>query len=257
MWTSRQAQIIPGLLGPTSEATDINSLGEITGWMGTAGIFGASHGFLWQAGRVIDIGISPGASSTHPTAINNNQQIVGDNWYLQKEPKLDLTKRAFSWSAGNFTELPLLDGYQNCLALDVSDAGLIVGHCDGEGLTIKAVLWHNGVVYDLYELIPNEKNIDSLWTAWAINNEGVIAVRGLVGEVSHTQAVLIVLTPIYPAIGDLNCDEVVNAIDLANLLSQWGPGDNLSADCNADGAVDAFDLANLLANWGPAKKGGD
>jgi hypothetical protein len=46
---------------------------------------------------------------------------------------------------------------------------------------------------------------------------------------------------------DLNGDGVVNAADLAILLSQWGgPG---SADFNGDGEVNASDLAVLLAAW--------
>lgn len=47
---------------------------------------------------------------------------------------------------------------------------------------------------------------------------------------------------------DLNGDGVVNAIDLAELLAQWGtPG---SADFDGDGAVNAPDLAALLGAWG-------
>jgi hypothetical protein len=46
---------------------------------------------------------------------------------------------------------------------------------------------------------------------------------------------------------DLNNDGVVNAADLATLLSQWGgPG---TADFNNSGTVDAADLASLLGAW--------
>jgi len=47
---------------------------------------------------------------------------------------------------------------------------------------------------------------------------------------------------------DLNGDQIVNALDLAILLSQWGnPG---SADLNSSGSVDGPDLAQLLGAWG-------
>ncbi len=51
-----------------------------------------------------------------------------------------------------------------------------------------------------------------------------------------------------PRPGDINGDGMVNAIDLAILLAQWGgPG---SADINLSGLVDGLDLAILLGNWG-------
>lgn len=51
-----------------------------------------------------------------------------------------------------------------------------------------------------------------------------------------------------PRPGDINGDGIVNAIDLASLLAQWGgPG---SADINSSGVVDGLDLAILLSNWG-------
>jgi predicted outer membrane repeat protein len=52
---------------------------------------------------------------------------------------------------------------------------------------------------------------------------------------------------------DLTGDGVINAIDLATLLAQWGECDDQStcclADFDLDGVVDSFDLATLLASW--------
>jgi hypothetical protein len=48
---------------------------------------------------------------------------------------------------------------------------------------------------------------------------------------------------------DINRDGVVNAQDLAALLSAWGTS-NAAADFNADGIVNAQDLARLLSAWG-------
>ncbi len=52
--------------------------------------------------------------------------------------------------------------------------------------------------------------------------------------------------------GDINADCIVNAADLGELLSQWGPCGKgaCSADLDADGEVGASDLATLLSNWG-------
>lgn len=49
---------------------------------------------------------------------------------------------------------------------------------------------------------------------------------------------------------DLNGDGLVNAADLAQLLSAWGSADP-SADFNHDGVVNSADLATLLVSWRP------
>lgn len=48
--------------------------------------------------------------------------------------------------------------------------------------------------------------------------------------------------------GDLNRDQTVNAIDLAELLSAFGLVNPLM-DINGNGLVDAADLATVLSNW--------
>jgi hypothetical protein len=55
------------------------------------------------------------------------------------------------------------------------------------------------------------------------------------------------------ALGDLNCDGVVNVSDLLILLGAWGTcaePNNCLADLNDDGIVNVSDLLILLANWG-------
>ncbi len=48
--------------------------------------------------------------------------------------------------------------------------------------------------------------------------------------------------------GDVVIDGVVDALDLAELIGQWGTGD-ASADLTGDYQVNAQDLAELLGNW--------
>jgi len=55
---------------------------------------------------------------------------------------------------------------------------------------------------------------------------------------------------------DLNGDGIVNGVDLATLLTNWGPCPAPPAECPADisgsgdGIVNGADLATLLTNWG-------
>lgn len=52
-----------------------------------------------------------------------------------------------------------------------------------------------------------------------------------------------------PVVGDLNGDRLVNAQDLAQLLSMWGAKQPSVADLNGDGLVNALDVAILLSAW--------
>ncbi len=49
---------------------------------------------------------------------------------------------------------------------------------------------------------------------------------------------------------DVNCDEIVDVLDLLAVLSAWGDSDP-AADINGDGTVDVVDLLALLGAWGP------
>jgi hypothetical protein len=52
--------------------------------------------------------------------------------------------------------------------------------------------------------------------------------------------------------GDVDENSLVDAVDLAIVLSRWGdaPKDYPRADTNRDGVIDAVDLATVLGSWG-------
>ncbi|MFM7134764.1 MAG: SUMF1/EgtB/PvdO family nonheme iron enzyme, partial [Planctomycetota bacterium] len=49
---------------------------------------------------------------------------------------------------------------------------------------------------------------------------------------------------------DVSGDDVVNAVDLAQVLGQWGDCLGCTGDITGDGRVDAVDLAAVLGRWG-------
>ncbi len=55
-------------------------------------------------------------------------------------------------------------------------------------------------------------------------------------------------------VGDLDCNGIVNILDLLALIAAWGPCPDppapCAADLDADGTVGILDLLTLLANWG-------
>lgn len=69
---------------------------------------------------------------------------------------------------------------------------------------------------------------------------------GIVTNPPQSVSVVIPGTPT----GDLNCDGVINVMDLILLLTAWGPCSGCPADLNSDGQVNVTDLLLLLTNWG-------
>ena len=79
--------------------------------------------------------------------------------------------------------------------------------------------------------------------------------NGLLDDIAipnSTSGLLTVLISqaVLSCLADLNADGVVDAADLAELLSSWGPCGECATDFDQDGNVDAADLAELLAAWG-------
>ena len=52
-------------------------------------------------------------------------------------------------------------------------------------------------------------------------------------------------------LGDVVPSGIIDGVDLAQMLSSWGPCTNCPADIDSDGAVTGIDLGQLLAGWGP------
>ena len=51
--------------------------------------------------------------------------------------------------------------------------------------------------------------------------------------------------------GDVIPSGIIDGVDLAQMLSSWGPCTNCPADIDGDGAVTGIDLGYILAGWGP------
>ena len=51
--------------------------------------------------------------------------------------------------------------------------------------------------------------------------------------------------------GDVIPSGIIDGVDLAQMLSSWGPCTNCPADIVGDGAVNGNDLGYILAGWGP------
>ncbi len=101
------------------------------------------HGFVWQNGKLTDLGTLPGCTYTQPTGINSHGQVVGDSYLLHVSHDLPGGATGFSRQGG--------------------------------ALNGAVFLWQNGTMTDLQKLVPAGWQLQS---AVAINDRGDILCTG-------------------------------------------------------------------------------
>ena len=261
--------LLPPFVGDThSAAFGVNSFGDIVGGSGGLGLgsYPRAVRFTAKAAILLD-GIGT------PADVNESRVVVAGNQLL------DLDTMAIE-------TIPLPTGnWQGFVALDISNAGNVCGYILGfSGCStfpmryLPGTGWQYGggcatttaatSVNDLGDATAYVANT-SVWIsfagedpvspssiiapaegAWLITGVGsvtnrreLVATGRLVGETVNQ---LVRLRPFRPE--DLNDDGVVNAQDLAALLSDWGSFGGV-ADLDGDGVVGAADLAAMLSAW--------
>lgn len=105
-------------------------------------------------------------------------------------------------------------------------------------------------------LPPPPPAVGGPFFGFSVGLSGATAVVGAYGENGQRGAAYIY--NVDPAPADLNCDSVINTLDLGIVLSNWsippsGPGcagdTPCLADINQDGLVNTLDLGMLLSSW--------
>ena len=108
-----------------------------------------SHAFLWQNGRMRDLGVLPGYTHSEAVAINDRGQVVGLSCV---EGLCVEGTAAFIWENGRMHSLGALPGDRDSDPVAINAKGWIVGtsgsHVVDEG-GFQAVLWRNGKITGL------------------------------------------------------------------------------------------------------------
>lgn len=151
---------LPPMMGAGVQVNALNSAGLITGLFYFPDR--STHGYLYNAGAVADLGTFGGASSVG-SAINSSGQVAG---------QADLTNgqtHAFIYSGGALTDLGTLGGSSSGSSA-INNAGLVAGSSltAGDASTI-GFLYSNGVMIALGDLGGGYSS------AFAINNSNVLA----------------------------------------------------------------------------------
>ena len=110
----------------------LNDRGQVVGSRSSE----RSHAFLWEKGRVTDLGILPGGFTWSAAESINNAGVVGTS----SDPHA--RTQAFHWSKGKLTALPILRGFTGCRGLAVNSRGQTLGYCSTDKpLRVHSVIW--------------------------------------------------------------------------------------------------------------------
>jgi probable HAF family extracellular repeat protein len=105
---------------------------------------GRWHGFLWEQGRMTDLGTLGNDQASAAIAINSKGQIVGVSTSAGTNPQFNDGPKdgehAFVWQAGTLTRLPTLGGSQS-FASAINERGQIAGSSTTKTGQRHAVMW--------------------------------------------------------------------------------------------------------------------
>ncbi len=243
-WRDDVVEVYQPRSGDSAHANDVNESVSAVGQ--TVGhLQGSQRAFWWFGHTVIQIPPLPGGDTSDAVAINDLSTIVGTSAIPVEGGAGE--RRSWFFEDGVQIDLGTLPDASRVSAEDINDARQIVGRASGvENNTSTPFLWQHGQMFDLESLIVKPPSGKNLSTARAINNNGWIAIDG------------IVLAPVGRTLGDVNIDCIVDERDLIAVLEDWGhdklnhPTDQVTSATfqpPADGIVDAADLAVVLGNW--------
>ena len=226
-----------------SVANAINDRGQITGWMGSA--MHDSSAFVLKDGQVEDLGVLPGGTGAIGLDINSRGWITG--WgSIEMPARRDSEVHALLHRGVRMTDLGRLPADERSCGRSINLHGQVVGWSDQLGYDYHAVLWQNGRMSVIDDLLPDGSDL-YVYSAYGVNDAGQIAARALD---SSSNNVGVLLTPSQAVPGDVDLDCRVNIDDLFAVLGFWGPCDGCPEDLNEDGIVNIKDLLTVIMNWG-------
>jgi probable HAF family extracellular repeat protein len=150
LWKNGQKRDLGTLGGPDTFAVFVNASGQVSGASYTNSTPSPPFGlattdpFLWENGRMIDVGTLGGNFGLTFAPPNNRGQLAGLSYLTGDE-----AFHPFFWDRATLTDLGTLGGTTG-MANALNDAGEVVGQADlSNDEAFHAFLWKNGTMKDL------------------------------------------------------------------------------------------------------------
>jgi probable HAF family extracellular repeat protein len=156
---------------------DINNRGQVVG-NSSADLGAPYRAFVWsRKGSLRFLDLLPGARSMFARAINDRGQVVG--WAESPDPS---QVRGFFWENGDVMDLGTLPGSVHSVPAAINVFGTVVGYTVHPDFRFTAMVWREGEMHDLNDLIADDdprKSHVMLRQAFDVNNFGwIVAIGG-------------------------------------------------------------------------------
>jgi probable HAF family extracellular repeat protein len=190
IWDKQNGMTDLGNLGGTCTlAFDLSNEGLVVGISYLAGD-SYQHAFLWENGKLNDLGSALGGDNAGANALNERGEAVGSASLIG-----NATSHAALWKhAGEITDLGTLGKDACSFAAAINNSTQIVGDSTsakdcGHFDHSHPFLWEKGSIVNLNALIP--QGVLHLVYAYAINDRGEIAANGVDANGDQHAALLI------------------------------------------------------------------
>lgn len=236
--------VLEPLFGESGTTNYVNQHGHFVGWMGDS--LASVNAFPFVATDPSTVTLLPRPEDAHAAtalAMNNDDQCVVLAYFDDPDSTQNL-RQSWLFMDGEYRELPRLPGHELTTVRAINEHGVMVGTSQESHTDIfrRAVIWRNGEVIDLNDLIAFDVGIYMLRDAHDINDRGQILCETITD-------LTVVLTPVDVPLGDVDCDGVVGPSDLTMVLEHWGTCMGCASDLNHDQDVGVADLLSILGNW--------
>ena len=161
--------------GDAAGATAINSAGQVIGWSYVNS--STEHAFIWQNGKMTDLGTQSGFANSIAEAVNDSGQVVGS--LTTNSGIFPGAEHAFIWQNGHMTDLGTLGGATSSVVA-IDNAGQVIGNSTTNTGVTHAFIWQNGHMTDL-GLLPGFTNS----VATAMNSSGQVVGNTSAGATRH------------------------------------------------------------------------
>ncbi len=162
--------------GDASKAYAINNKNWVVGQSEVNPHSKDKHAFIYKNGTMIDLGILPGHQEySYAVAINDSGIVVGQN--RGTAPGIPAFYDSFIWyNSGQLVQLPELAGTHSTYAWRINNNNIIIGACDLEDLQQVLVIWKEGTIYPIHDLIEADSGY-TINRLVDINNRNEILAR--------------------------------------------------------------------------------